>query len=79
MILSTLRHSSEFSWCFWSSCDPTDWCKLSVTVNAICFAGAVVHQQVVKLQQQLVDLQSSFVEEQRKALWVILCHHLHLL
>jgi hypothetical protein len=35
-----------------------------------------VRQQVVKLQQQLADLQSSFDEEQRKAIRVILSHHL---
>jgi len=45
--------------------------------NATCSAGAVVRQQEVKLQQQLVDLQSRFVEEQRKAIWVIFSHHLH--
>ena len=51
----------------------------TVPDNAACSAGAVVRQQVVKLQQQLVDLQSSFVEEQRKAIWVTFSHHLHTL
>ena len=45
-------------------------------MNATCSAGAVVRQQVVKLQQQLADLQSSFDEEQRKATGVIHSHHL---
>ena len=49
----------------------------TVPDNATCSAGAVVRQQEVKLQQQLVDLQSRFVEEQRKAIWVIFSHHLH--
>jgi len=35
-----------------------------------------VRQQVVKLQQQLADLQSTFDEELRKAIPVILSHHL---
>jgi len=33
-----------------------------------------VRQQVVKLQQQLADLQSSFDEEQCKAMKVCSCH-----
>ena len=51
----------------------------TVPDNAACSAGAVVRQQVVKLQQQLVDLQSNFVEEQFKAIWVTFSHHLHML
>ena len=45
-------------------------------MNATCCAGAVVQQQVVKLQQQLADLQSSFDEEHRKATLVTHSHQL---
>ena len=51
----------------------------TVPDNDTYSAGAAVRQQVVKLQQQLADLQSSFLEEQHKAIRVILTLHLHLL
>ncbi len=48
----------------------------TVLDNATWSAGAVVRQQVMQLQQQLADLQSSFMKEQRKATRVMLSHHL---